>query len=162
MAESAWASIRRDGVVTILGATLTYELAYEDGDVNIVEPEQADVNIRHRGAFTGNRKGDDEAGQITFTCDLRQFTDGSAATLLDVLKGRNVWANENVAPAGYEGHYTDARFDIDKTALQGETAVHSATFATIRWRVTSMADGDPMKVKVTGTVFEGVSYSGPS
>lgn len=159
MAESAWSAIRRDGIFTIIGATLTYALAYEDGDVNIVDPEQADVIIRHRGGITGLRRGDDEVGQITFTCDLRQFTDPTQATLVDVLKGRNVWANESVAGAGFEGHFTDAKFELDKTSL-GESAVQTATYYTIRWRITGYADGDPMKVKVQGTVLEGYAHSG--
>lgn len=161
MAESAWSAIRRDGTVTILGATRSYELTYEDGDVNIVESEQADVIIRHRGGITGLRRGDDEVGQITLTTDLRQFTDGTEDTIVDVLRGRNNWANESVGGAGFEGHFTDAQFDIDKVAL-GETAIQRATYYTIRWRLTGIADGDPMKLKWQGTVLEGYAHSGPA
>lgn len=161
MAVSNIPKVPRDGTVTLQGATLAaYTLDYEDGDVNVSEIGTAErIVIRDRGAIVAVRQGDDPVITITMTVSQRDFTDGSSATLWDVIAFTGSRAADTKT--------TDTKGDFkfltcvftDAGTAHGDTADHTLTakgcVATM-----SFAEGKPNKYTLTLEVHAGLTRTG--
>ena len=88
-AQSVRSKTLGDGTGTLLGgASETFVLAYEDGNIEWDSPKAEQVVVYDRNDIVGLRKGKNQTGTITFTVDLRQFTNSDTAnpTIIDVLE----------------------------------------------------------------------------
>lgn len=164
MAESTVVKVKKDGTLTITDATatpLSYTVAYENGDVQISQPKWSSTTIRDRGAIVGQRRADQQEGTISFSVHMREFTNGSSATLIDVIEKAGAWsAAVSVGASAYEDFMVDVALAVEGTDFS-DSADHTITLNTCRleW---SFSEGDPNVINVTGTFYEGVTRTGPA
>lgn len=162
MAESSWVKTLGDGTITIKdGAALTYTVALEPGSFTLSQPKAATTTIYDRHTIAGERAGQQQIGTIGFAVHMREFTDGSSATLIDVVEKAGAWAAAtSTGGTGYEEWMVDVWYTAEGTNL-GDSADHvlKALKCKLQW---DFAEGDPNVINVTGEVFGGVTRTGPA
>ena len=161
MAASVAVKVKRDGVLTLTdGAAASYTVAYENGNVSFDGGAKASrVVIMDRGTIVGLRKGDDPVPTLTFDVHMRDFTDGSALSLINFLDKTGAASGQtSVGGSAYEQYMIDVTLTIEGTDL-GDTADHSAKANTClcTW---SFAEGDPDTISVSCEVYEGFTFTG--
>lgn len=183
MAESTIIKTKIDGVLQIAalgggaynmstgalnGGAASYTVAYEAGDVSITLPSRAVQNFRDRGRITSPpslRYGDDAEGSISFTAHLRDVTDASVATLMDIA------ATLSGNPSGYVGSNWESTSDSASGAGDAEvfsvgmkltvtnagdgTDTHSIAFNYVVGTLT-VSEGDPDTISFSGTIYDAV------
>ena len=161
MAASVAVKVKRDGTLTLTdGAAASYTVAYENGNVSFDGGAKASrVVIMDRGTIVGLRKGDDPVPTLTFDVHMRDFTDGSALSLINFLDKTGAASGQtSVGGSAYEQYMIDVTLTIEGTDL-GDTADASAKANTClcTW---SFAEGDPNTISVTCEVYEGFTFTG--
>lgn len=165
MAESTVVKMKKDGQIVIKDGTvatpLTYTVAYEDGNLTLNQPKRASQTIRDRGAIVGERQTDQQEGTISFSVHMREFTNGTDATIVDVCEFDGAWsAATSTGSSAFESDMVDIEFTVEGTDFS-DSADHVATANTVKleW---DFSEGDPNVINVTGTIYEGVTRTGPS
>jgi hypothetical protein len=163
MAESTVPKVRRDGKITILDGTTPaaneYEIAYEDGDLSLSRDKNARIVIRDRGTIVGVRDGDQPVLSIGFTVHMREFTNGGALTLIDVLEktgNANGWAS--VSSGAFEPYMLKCKIEVEGTN-HGDGADHTMTADKVifTW---DFSEGDPNKISVKGEIYGALTATG--
>tara|TARA_R110000824_G_scaffold88655_4_gene217900 strand:- start:93 stop:560 length:468 start_codon:yes stop_codon:yes gene_type:complete len=154
----------RDGTLTVTsggGSPVTYTVAYEDGDLSFSKDKDARIVIRDRGNIVGVRKGESPVLSGSFTVHQRDFTDGTALTLVDMLDKTGAASGHTSTGSGaYENFMVDIKIQIEGTA-HGDSADGSATFSkcVATW---SFSEGQPNKISVSFECFGGITFTGQS
>ena len=163
MAVSNVVKVRKDGTITITdgtGTPLSYTVDYEDGDFQLSQPKRSSTTIRDRGVIAGERQADQPEGTLSFSVHFREFTNGSATTLMDVIEKTGNWsAAISTGGTGYESFMVDVAFTVEGTD-HGDSADHVATASKVKLEWSSFQEGDPDKISVTGTIYGGVTFTG--
>ena len=164
MAASTVPKIMRDGQITVIsggGSPVQYTVAYEDGDFSFSKEKDARIVIRDRGAIVGVRRGESPVISGSFTVHQRDFTDGSALTLVDMLDKTGAASGHTSTGSGaYEDFMVDLKLTIEGSD-HNDTADGSATFSKCiaSW---DFAEGAPNKLSVSFECFNGVTFTGQS
>lgn len=163
MAESTVVKVRRDGIIAIAdGAALTYEIAYENGDLTYDEDKAGRIVIYDRGTIVGLRKGDDPVLSLSFSVHMRAFKiDATNGTLIDVINQTGAWGGmTSTGGTGFEQKLVTVTMTVEGTDF-GDTADHVATFAKVLLTY-GFAEGDPNTINVKGEVYGGITRTGPA
>ena len=158
MAIETIVKTKRDGQLTFKdnGAANTLTVAYEVGDLTLTIPGATVVSTLDRGQFgavPSLRHGDDQPMTFSFTAYLRDMSDGSDATLEDLISGRNGATSSWVSTLG-------ANSEVFTMTLQWtiEGTDHGGTDHTVTCNhcvVTgSFSEGDPSTISITGTSYD--------
>ena len=163
MAASTTVKVRRDGTITLLDAAAhTFVVSYEDGNfsADLLGADDDEIIIRDRGEIVGLRKGDSQAGSLSWSVHLRELTNGSADVILDFINGNGgaSGALTSTGGTGYEQFLLDIKLGIEGTD-HGESADGSATFVKCLIRA-DMSEGDPDVLNFSATVLGGVTKTG--
>ncbi len=160
MAESTTVKVPRDGTIVLKdnGASNSYTVAYENGNVSFGREKAERIVIRDRGVIVGSRKGDDPVLTVTFDVHMRMFTTsaGSDLTLCDFLDGTgNASGFTKVSAAHEEWNIT-----IEFTVEDGSTD-QQVTFSPCicTWE---FSEGSPDTISVTAEVMGAYAATGPS
>ena len=162
MAASTIPKVRRDGSITFEDAAAANSLTvtYEDGNFAFDGSGKADrIVIRDRGTIVAVRKGDDPVITGSFAVHFREFTNGSAAVLADVIDGVGGAASWTSTGGGaFEQHMLTLKFTCEGSD-HGDTADAVATFAKVvsTW---SFSESDPDTLTVSFECFGGVTLTG--
>ena len=165
MAESTVAKTLRDGTLVVNDGTpvtpLTYTVSFENGDFSGTFPKADRVVIRDRHAVAGLRKGADPIPTFSFSVHMREFTDGSATTLVDVIEKTGNWAAaKTTSTAAFEQVLYDVVLTIAGIS-HDDTADHVLTLSDchLQW---DFSEGDPDSITVSGEVYGTVARTGPA
>jgi len=159
MPESTICKTKRDGTLTIrdLASTNTYEVAFEAGDLNAAIPGPTINVFLDRGVLGTTpcvRKGDDQVQTGTFTATLRDVTDASVATLLDILTESGFYASTWVSTLGANAEVKLVSLEFKIAGLtHGDAADHTIVFNHARL-TGSIAEGDFTTISVAWTAYE--------
>ena len=162
MAVSTVPKVRRDGSITFedSGAANSLVVTYEDGNFSFDGSGKADrIVIRDRGTIVAVRKGDDPVITGSFAVHFREFTNGGADVLTDVLDGvGNAAAWTTTGGGAFEQFMLTLKFQTEGTA-HGDTADGVATFSKVlsTW---SFSESDPDTCNVSFECFGGVVFTG--
>tara|TARA_R110002020_G_scaffold182725_3_gene378430 strand:+ start:214 stop:708 length:495 start_codon:yes stop_codon:yes gene_type:complete len=162
MAASTIPKVRRDGSITFedSGAGNSLTVTYEDGNFAFDGSGKADrIVIRDRGTIVGVRKGDDPVITGSFSVHFREFTNGSAAILADVIDGvggASSWTS--TGGGAFEQHMLTLKFICEATD-HGESADAVAAFSKVvsTW---AFSESDPDTLTVSFECFGGVAFVG--
>lgn len=170
MPESSVVKTLRNATVTINdGSTPTpkaYEVTIEDGNFTFDAQKAARVVVRDRGAIVGVVAGEDPVLTGSFTVDMREFTDASSATIVDVIEWTGTWklvaaggTAVSVGGAAYTFPLHKITYKVEGTDL-GDSADHTAVFdkCLLTW---NFAEGDRNKINVTFECMGGITRTGP-
>ena len=163
MAESSVVKSRIDGTITITdgtsGTPLSYTVDIEgDGNFTSTSGKAEHVVVYDRGAIVGRRKTNDGIVTGSFSVNMRQFTDGTEDTIIDVIENTGNWSAA-VTTTGpefdVEGETKTMTYTSEGTD-HGDSADHVQTFERVvfDW---DYAEGDLNTINVN---FEG--YSRPT
>lgn len=164
MAISNVVKTRRDGQITIQdnAAANTLVIDYEgDGNFSFDNgAEQAErTTIMDRGAIVGLRKANDVVGSLSFSVNMREFTNSTVETLIDALnKTGSAAAWVSTGGTGFEHYLLDVKITIEGTD-HGDGADHTATFSKVllTW---DFSEGDADTINISGEVYGGIAYTG--
>jgi hypothetical protein len=162
MAISTVPKVRRDGTISFedSGAANTYTVSYEDGDFSFDGSGKPDrIVIRDRGNIVGVRDGDVPVITGSFTVHFREFTNGSADALIDVLdKTGNAASWTSTGGGAFEPAMWTIKMTTEGTN-HGDGADGVAVFAKCvsTW---SFSEGDPDSVSVSFECYGGVTFTG--
>jgi len=158
MAYETVIKTKRDGQLTFKdnGASNTLTVAYEAGDLSITIPGPTVVSTLDRGAFGATpslRYGDDQPCTFSFTAYLRDMSDGSDATLEDLVSGRNGATSAWVSTLGANGEVFTLTL---QWAIEGTDHGGADHTVTLNHCVVtgSFSEGDPSTVSITGTAYD--------
>lgn len=133
MAESSVVKNNRDAVLSFSDGTtptaLTYTVQHEPGDLTYNRARNRDDYL-DRGELVGSaREGDEEGVSGSFSAYLRQFTDATEATLLDVLENDGYVGANWTSTLGTASDLTtwDLIYLVEGSDF-GDGADHSLTF----------------------------------
>lgn len=170
MPESSVTKTNRNGSITIMdGSTPTpksYVTTIGDGNFTVDAQKAARVVVRDRGAIVGVVQGEDPVLTGSFTVDMREFTDGSSATIVDVIEWSGTWrlvaaggTAVSVGGAAYTFPLHKIVYKAEGTDL-GDSADHVMTLdkCLLSW---SFAEGDRNKINVTFECMGGFTRTGP-
>lgn len=162
MAASTIPKVRRDGTLVLADSGNSYTVAYEDGDLSFSSEKPDRIVIRDRGTIVGVRSGDSPVLSLSFSVHQRDFTDGGADTLVDVLEQTGAaagWVSVGNGTA-FEPYMIDVTLTIEGTN-HGDSADGSVKMAKciLTW---DFAEGDPNKISVKGECFGGLTFTGQS
>lgn len=161
MAESTIVKNFRDGLITYGDGTRTYNVAYEEGNLQITPPRYNDSVVYDRGEIAGARKTTLEPGSFTFTMHMRSLSEGTANTLIDILEdsgGSTAWTT--TGGTGYEPRTYTITWTVEGTDL-GDTA-DTTIVATKCRSFWSVAEGDPNTITIEGAIWGTVTRTGPT
>jgi hypothetical protein len=160
MAESTIVKTKRDGTLTFDDGTtptpLTYEVAFEAGDLSLTIPGRTVNLFLDRGVMNDPpqiRYGDDQPITGTFTAQLRDTSDAAVATLLDILNQTGYVGSTWVSRTGANAEVFTVRLTwvIEGTDL-GDANDHSIELDHC-YVTGSVADGDPGTVTINFTSY---------
>jgi len=164
MAASTIPKVRRDGTLVLAdsGASNSYTVAYEDGDMSFSAEKADRVVIRDRGTIVGVRSADDPVLSFSFSVHQRDFTDASNANIVDVIEqtgSSSSWTSVGNGTA-FAPYMLDVTLTIEGTD-HGDSADHTAKMSKciLTW---DFAEGDPNKISVKGECFGGLTFTGQS
>jgi len=166
-AQSVRSKTLGDGTGTLIGgAGETFVLTYEDGNIEWDSPKAELVVVYDRNDIVGSRKGKNQTGTISFTVDLRQFTNSDTAnpTIIDVLEesgssNRAGWVT--TGSAAFEQFLTGFKWLVAGIA-NGDSADHYEQVSKVFWQY-KVKEGAIDKIDVTGTILDNTrpTFSGP-
>ena len=149
---------KRDGTLLFEdnGATNSFTVVFEAGDLSIDIPQETIVNTLDRGrlgATPSLRYGDDQPITGSFTAHLRDLSDASYATLEEiVMQSGDVGSNwGSTMGANGEVFTLDLTWTIEGTD-HGDSADHAIKlpFTVVRG---GFAEGDPNVVNISFTSY---------
>lgn len=161
MPESTIVKTKRDGTITLRDGTsptpLEYVVAFEAGDLNVAIPGRTVNLFLDRGVMTDPpaiRYGDDQPMTGSFTAQLREVTDASVSTLVDVLTQSGYFASDWVSRGGANAEVKTVQitWDIEGTDL-GDASDHQIVCDHC-YVTGSVADGDPVTISVSFTAYD--------
>jgi len=158
--------VRRDGTVKLTsggGSPVTLTIDYEDGNfsADLLGARADRIVIRDRGSIVGLRKGDDQVGSLSFSVHMREFKNGSHATLVDFINGTAAGATlTSVSGSGYEQFLVDVTMEIEGPT-NGDSADAVATFQSVLLTA-DFSEGDPNVINVSGEVHGSITRTGQS
>jgi hypothetical protein len=152
----------------LIGAALSYTVAFEAGDLSITLPSRAVNNFRDRGRITSPpslRYGEDAEGSFAFTAHLRDLSDAAAATLMDIA------ATISGNPTGYVGSNWESTLASSAGAGDAEvfaigakltitnagdgTDTHAMAFNYLTGTI-SLSEGDPNTISINWVINDPV------
>jgi len=153
--------VPRDGKVEILSLNsgLTFELVYENGDTSIGHDIADRVVGRDRGVVYSVRKGAQAIPVVSCTVDALEFTNGSNATIVDVMEFSGAWAAA-ARTTGVSGdmNTVTVRFTAAKSSVgDSANAVVSCADCVGTWE---FAEGEPGKLKLSWEVYGAMTRTG--
>ena len=165
MGASTTVKVARDGQIKIYDGTqptsLTHTVSYEDGDFSLT-PEPAErVVIRDRGTIVGIRSGDDGVGTFSFSAYMREFSDATDTTLIDVIEqtgGASAWLSSG--GTGYTPYLLDIEFTAEGSD-HGDDGDHKIelTKCHLTWDFAEGKDGN--KINISGEIYGTITRSEP-
>lgn len=171
MALSTIPKVRRDGVISFTDGDSpvnSLEISYEEGNFtfdNIAgEAKEDQTVIRDRGTIVTVRKSDQQPITGSFSAYFRQFTSGSAGSILDFITksgsySGNVSAGSSGAPY-VEFYCINIKYNsIGNTGGLGDDADSSVTLERCVCTA-SFSEGDPSSFTVNFTCYGSVVYTG--
>ena len=158
MAESTIVKTKRDGTISFadLGASNTYTVAYEAGDLTIDIPGPTVTNSLDRGimgATPSLRYGDDQPMTGSFTAQLRDISDATDQTLFELIaKSGAIGGWTSTLGANAEVAAVTLTFQIEGTD-HGDAADH--TIVCNHCVVTGgISEGDPSTISISFTSYD--------
>lgn len=155
MAESTIVKNMRDGTLTVINGANTYEVAYEEGTLNLNIPGPTVANYLDRGRFTSPpslRLDQDQPMTGSFTARLRDMSDASYATLVEYgTKSGAVAGYTSTLGASAEVFTSTLRWDVDGTN-HGDATDHRMDLP-YTWFTVSLQEGSPDMVTVNFTSY---------
>ena len=158
MAESTIVKTKRDGTISFadLGASNTYTVAYEAGDLTIDIPGPTVTNSLDRGimgATPSLRYGDDQPMTGSFTAQLRDISDATDQTLFELIaKSGAIGGWTSTLGANAEVAAVTLTFQIEGTD-HGDAADH--TVVCNHCVVTGgISEGDPSTISISFTSYD--------
>jgi hypothetical protein len=159
VAYSTIVKTKRDGTIKFLdnGGSNTYTVEYEAGDLSLTIPGSTVVNPLDRGQFGATpslRYGDDQPITGSFTAYLRDLTDGSAATLEDIISQSGFVGSTWVSTLGTNAEVFTVTIEwkIEGTD-HGDAADHTLTLN--HCVVTGgFSEGDPDTISISFTSYD--------
>lgn len=162
MAESSWVKTIGDGTITIKdGAALSYDIDIEPGSFVVNQPKPESTTIMDRHSIAGQREGAQQIGTGSFSVHMRQFTDGTQTTIVDVIEKTGAWAGAtSTGGTGYEAWMVDIWYTAEGTDL-GDSADHVVKCLKCKcnW---DFAEGDPNTINVNFEFWGGMTRTGPA
>ena len=170
MALSSIPKVRRDGSITLNDGTtptaVTLEINYEEGNFtfdNIASQAREDQTvIRDRGVITTVRKADQQPLTGSFSAYFRQFTSGSAGSILDFISKSGSYASNASTGSGgsvyVEFYCIDIKYNSDGTSV-GDDTDSSVTLEKCVCTA-SFSVGDPSSFTINFTCYGDVSFTG--
>lgn len=165
MAESTVVKNFTDGTILIEDGTpvtaLDYTVAYEAGDFSASSPRDERTVIRDRGAIAGLRNTNEQVGSISFSVHMRQFTDGTDETIIDMIERTGAFsAAVSVGGAAYEPFLHKVTFTVEGTD-HSDSADHVMICSLVHldWE---FSEGDPNVINVTGELYARPTFTGPA
>ena len=159
MSISTTVKVARDGQLTLRDNNTptanTFIVDYEAGDFSFSDDKTERIVIRDRGVIVGLRKGDESVASFSFTCFMRDFTDASGATIVDIIeKTGSAAAWVSTGGTGYEQYLLDVILTVEGTD-HGDDADHTLTLEKcfLRWEFAESKDGNA--ITVTGECYGG-------
>ena len=159
MAESTIVKTKRDGTIRFadFGGANSYDVDFEAGDLNVTIPARTVNLFLNRGEIQSPpsvRYGDDQPSTGTFTAYLRDSTDATTTTLLDILTQSGFVSSTWTSTLGASGEVflVSITFLIEGTD-HGDPADHSLVFNHC-YVTGSVAEGDPDVITVNFTSYE--------
>lgn len=130
-------------------------LPFTNGDFGATQIKKLlneSVAIEGRGKLRSVRPGARIYPQLSFTCQLSQFTAASSpGDVLDFILAQGPYAsNESTLAGGV--HCVDLTFTIEGTDL-GDSADHTVTFSKVDVQFDFSESQDGNTVSITGTVY---------
>lgn len=169
MALSNIPKVRRDGSITLEdGSATTLVINYEEGNFtfdNIASEAREDQTvIRDRGVITTVRKADQQPLTGSFSAYFRQFTSGTAGSILDFIsKSGSYSANTSAGSSGspyVEFYCIDIKYNsAGNTGGLGDDADSSVTLERCVCTA-SFTEGDPSSFTINFTCYGAVSFTG--
>jgi hypothetical protein len=169
MALSNIPKVRRDGSITLEdGSATTLVINYEEGNFtfdNIASEAREDQTvIRDRGVITTVRKADQQPLTGSFSAYFRQFTSGTAGSILDFIsKSGSYSSNTSVGSTGspyVEFYCIDIKYNsAGNTGGLGDDADSSVTLERCVCTA-SFSEGDPSSFTINFTCYGSVTYTG--
>ena len=166
MAYSTIVKTKRDAQITLkdgTGTPVELIIQYEEGNLSLDTPKEAQTVIRDRGSIVNVRKGDAEpAATGSFSAYFRQFTDGAeAGSLLDFInKTGHYNGNTSTGATGtpyVEFYCVDIEYFLDQS-LTGDSSNHTATLSKCVCTA-SFTEGDPSSFTISFTCYGGITYA---
>ncbi len=165
MAYSTLPKTKRDGTLFLhdgSGVKVSLTVEYEEGNVSIDTPKEAQTIVRDRGVIKTIRKGDSEpSASGSFSAYFRQFTDAAeAGSILDFINKTGFYSsNTSTGSTGtpfVEFYTIDIEYQVDATAL-GDAATTTVSLSKCVCTA-SFTEGDPGSFTINFTCYGGVSY----
>lgn len=168
MAESSVVKNRTDGTIVITDGTSVTPLSYTvtiegDGNFSSSSGKSEFSDVMSRGAFAGRRKTN--ATKVTggFQVQMRQFTDATEVTIIDVIENTGAWSAA-VSTYGTEYEVEGGTKSMTYTAEgtdHGDSADHVLSFTGVvfDW---AFAEGDLNTIDVTFEAYARATRTGPS
>lgn len=150
--------IPADGTLVITdGASLTYTIVYEDGDLSITGLMKSQMQLqafKDRGITYSVRQTEDANIEFSFSCHaISLLGDGVTATISDVALRLGVWAaaTSKIAVTQGDAYLLQLKYTGERTNF-GSTADTTATLKYCAMTL-DISEGLPGKLSIKGTCF---------
>lgn len=156
MAESTITYTNRNGTLSFEDGDSpvnTYTVAFEAGDLSFDVPQESLVAILDRGQFGATpqvRKVEDQPITGTFTADLRDLTDATEETLVDIAHWAG-WTGSNWVPtngASADKPLVTMKYTLSTTG-GAEAATITFAFVALTLSITEAGEGSTISISFT-------------
>lgn len=158
MAESTVVKNMRDGTLTLKVGVNTYEIKYEEGTLSLTIPGKSVANYKDRGRFADAdggapslRYNEDQPMTGSFSCYLRDISDGSYVTAAEFIANSGQYASTwgSSLGAGAEVKTVDLQWDVEGTGHLDSTDHQLVLpYTTLNGAI---GEGSPNKVTINFT-----------
>ena len=160
MAESLIVKTKRDGTLTFsdLGGVNSYTVAFEAGDLSLEIPGPTVNNFLDRGRFpSGNpsiRLGDDQPMTGSFTAYLRDVSDATDVTLMEIFTQSGAVSTGWTSTMGANGEVFTVSLQWEIAGLvHGDSANHTVQ-CDFCYVTGSVSEGDPDTISISFQSFD--------